>query len=75
VIEITPSTAFAGLNKRLMDFRKTDLCPDDLTYGIVYAMPLCFAPLKTPFKVYHDEQIRPRDQGGNGPTVIHVTWE
>jgi hypothetical protein len=38
-------------------------------------MPLCFAPLKTPFKVYHDEQLTPRDQGGNGPTVIHVTWE
>ena len=53
----------------------TDLYPDDLTYGIVYAFAKRFLPPKTRFKVYYDEQIMPRDQGGNGPTVIHVTWE
>jgi hypothetical protein len=53
----------------------TDLYPDDFTYGIVYAYAKRFLPPKTPFKVYYDEQITPRDQGGNGATVIHVSWE
>jgi hypothetical protein len=53
----------------------TDLYPDDLTYGIVYTFARRFLPPKTLFKVYYDEQITPRDKGGNGPTVIHVSWE
>ena len=53
----------------------TDLYPDDLTYGVIYSYARRFLPPKTAFKVYYDEQIMPRDQGGDGPTVIHVTWE
>jgi hypothetical protein len=53
----------------------TDLYPDDLTYGIVYTFARRFLPPRTAFKVYYDEKITPRDQGGNGPTVIHVSWE
>jgi hypothetical protein len=30
--------------------------------------------LKTAFKVYYDDQINPRDQGGDGLTVSHVSW-
>jgi hypothetical protein len=53
----------------------TDLYPDDLNYGIVYAITRRFLPPRTAFKVYYDEKITPRDKGGNGPTVIHVSWE
>jgi hypothetical protein len=52
----------------------TDLYPDDLTYGIVYAFVRRFLPPRTAFKVYYDEQITPRDHGGDGPTVMHVSW-
>lgn len=52
----------------------TDLYPDDFMYGILYAQAKRFLPPKTPFKVYYDTEVTPRDAGGVGPTVIHVDW-
>jgi hypothetical protein len=53
----------------------TDLYPDDFTYGIIYGYAKRFLPPGTRFKVFYDEKITPRDRGGTGPTVIHVSWE
>jgi hypothetical protein len=53
----------------------TDVYPDDFTYGIIYGYARRFLPPGTRFKVFYDSGITPRDRGGNGPTIIHVTWE
>jgi hypothetical protein len=52
----------------------TDLYPDDFSYGIMYGYAKRFLPKGTYFKVYYDPEIKPRDQGGTGKTVIHLTW-
>jgi hypothetical protein len=53
----------------------TCLYPDDFNYGMVYGYARRFLPPGTDFTVFYDPDITPRDQGGNGPTIIHVTWE
>lgn len=53
----------------------TDLYPDDFSYGIMFGYARRFLPKDTPFKVYYDPAVTPRDRGGNGPTVIHISWE
>jgi hypothetical protein len=68
------NVACEKLEEKHLRLTCTDLYPDDLTYGIVYSLAKRFLPPKTAFKVYYDEQITPRDQGGDGSTVIHVSW-
>jgi hypothetical protein len=53
----------------------TDLYPDDFSYGIVYSYARRFLPPGTSFKVYFDTDVKRRDDGGEGATVIHVSWE
>ena len=53
----------------------TDLYPDDLSYGIMYAYARRFLPPGTPFKVYYDLERPTRDQDGADTTVIHVSWD
>ncbi len=53
----------------------TDVYPDDFSYGILYGFARRFLPTGTHFKVFYDKEITPRDQGSNGPTIIHLTWE
>jgi hypothetical protein len=53
----------------------TCLYPDDFNYGIVYGYARRFLPPGTDFTVFYDPDVTPRDQGGSGPTIIHVMWE
>jgi hypothetical protein len=53
----------------------TDLYPDDFSYGIMYGYARRFLPRGTRFKVFYDEAVTPRDQGGTGATVIHLKWD
>lgn len=53
----------------------TDIYPDDFSYGIIYGYARRFLPRGTKFTVYYDENTVCRDKGGNGPTIIHVSWE
>ena len=53
----------------------TDMYPDDFSYGIIHGYARRFLPQGTHFTVYYDPDLRPRDRGGDGPTVVHVTWE
>jgi hypothetical protein len=62
------------LNDKHLKVTCNDLYPEDLTYGIVYVFAKRFLPPKTAFKVCYDEHILRRDEGGDGPTVIHVSW-
>jgi len=53
----------------------TDLYPDDFSYGIMYGYAKRFLPQGTHFKVFYDPNVTPRDNGGTGATVIHLTWD
>jgi hypothetical protein len=53
--------------------RHTDLYPDDFSYGIAYGFTKRFLPRGTQFKVYYDESVQRRDQGGK-VTNIHIDW-
>lgn len=53
----------------------TDLYPDDFMYGIQYTLGKRFLPKGTRMKVFYDDTITPRDNGGTGDTVIHTKWE
>jgi hypothetical protein len=54
----------------------TELYPDDFSYGIIYGYARRFLPPGTPFTVFYDEQVTPRDRGGQeGYTLIHIEWE
>jgi hypothetical protein len=53
----------------------TDLYPDDFSYGILYGYGRRMLPPGTSFKVFYDQEIKPRDRGGeHGKTIIHITW-
>ncbi len=52
----------------------TDLYPDDFSYGILYGYGQRFLRPGINFKVAYDPDVTPRDQGGQGPTVIHISW-
>jgi hypothetical protein len=52
-----------------------ELYPDDFSYGILYGYARRFLPNDTQFVVYYDEQVIPRDRGGEEDvTIIHITW-
>jgi hypothetical protein len=48
--------------------------PDTLWYGIFYGYVRRFVPKGTHFKVYFDQDVPRRDNGGD-VTIIHITWE
>ena len=54
----------------------TVIYPDDLSYGVLYGYARRFLPPGTRFMVYYDEEVIPRDQGGqDGYTIIYISWE
>lgn len=53
----------------------TDIYPDDMSYGIMYALVKRFIPPKTHFKVDYDHDTTARDKGGTGATVMHIIME
>jgi hypothetical protein len=53
----------------------TDVYPDDFSYGIMYGYARRLLPLGTYFKVFYDPDVKPRDLGGQGKTIIHLEWE
>lgn len=53
----------------------TDIYPDDFSYGILHGFSKRFLPPKTAFKVFYDPEVKARDYGGNGRTIMHLTWE
>jgi hypothetical protein len=49
--------------------------PDDMSYGVLYAYGRRFLPPETPFIVFYDPDVTPRDQGGSGEaTYINIKW-
>jgi hypothetical protein len=52
----------------------TDVYPDDFSYGILYGFAKRFLPAGTSFKVAYDQQQPPRDYGGLGASILHLTW-
>ena len=54
----------------------TVIYPDDMSYGVLFGFARRFLPPGTPFKVYYDPEIPPRDRGGEqDATIIHIEWE
>jgi len=50
--------------------------PDDMSYGVLYAYGRRFLPPGTPFTVFYDPDVTPRDAGGTGEaTVINIKWD
>ncbi|MBI5957230.1 MAG: hypothetical protein HY866_00750 [Chloroflexi bacterium] len=68
--------AVEKVNERHFIITFTDIYPDDFSYGIIYGYARRFLPLGTHFVVAYDEEIAPRDHGGQeGYTVIHIEWD
>ena len=54
----------------------SNLYPDDMSYGLLYAYGRRFLPRGTHFKVYYDSDEPARDHGGGSKyTIIHTEWE
>lgn len=54
----------------------TDLYPDDMNYGILYAYGKRFLPTGTDFTVYYDPDSPARDHGGTSDTtILHIEWD
>lgn len=52
----------------------TDLYPDDMSYGILYAYGRRFLPDDVGFSVYYDPDLPQRDEDGGDKTVLHIEW-